>query len=264
MKVFISADLEGISGVVKLPLPGEKESDFDKRLAMELFTADVNAAVRGAADSGADRITVLDNHGGCMNFLPDRLHPAAEYIEGPGRPCWITGLDAGFDAMLLVGHHAMAGTPEAVLSHSFSSRDFHCYYFNGQKMGEIGVHALIASHYDIPVIFQSGDRASCMEAKQLLGDIEVVEVKKALSRTCASIIAPGAARKLILDGVKRALARVSDFEPLRVDFPAEVKIEFNDPLKADEYEKGGWTRIDGRTVVKTARSGLEAVAWPAI
>lgn len=262
MKIFISADLEGISGVVKLPSSGEREPGFDERAVMELFTAEVNAAVAGAAEAGADGITVLDNHGSCMNFLADMLHPAAEYIEGPGRPFWIAGLDSGFDAMALVGHHAMAGTPEAVLSHSFSTKDFYGYYFNGVKMGEIGVHAVIASHYGIPVIFQSGDRAACMEAKQLLGDIELVEVKKALSRTCASIMAPAAARKLIMDGVKRAVSRLSDFKPLQVEFPAEVKIEFNDPLKADEYERGGWKRIDGRTVLKIAGNGLDAVAWP--
>lgn len=200
MKVHIAADMEGISGIVNAFQTGVREGNrAEYERGRKLLTQDVNAAVEGASLAGADEIIVLDHHSSGYNFIAEDLHPKGSCITGAPRPCWIPMLDESFDAFVLVGYHAMWGTYPAVLEHTQSSTSWRNYYINGEKYGEIGQAAAIAGHFGVPVIFQSGDRASCEEAKGLLGEIETAGVKEAITRTCARILPPGTARKLIAE-----------------------------------------------------------------
>jgi len=243
-------DLEGISGVLTWEQTGRDKKDAEYEKARHLLTQDVNAAIEGALSAGANEVLVTDGHGGGYNFILEELHPEAEYITGPGRvhPC--SGLDESFDGVMLIGYHAMAGTKCAILDHTQSSKTWFNYYLNGIKTGEIGQGAVIAGHFNVPVIFVSGDKAACREAKKFLGDVETAAVKEAFSRTSARILPPVKARQLIKEGAANAVKRIKDkdFKPYIIKPPIEVKIEFQTTDVADSYEKSGWKRIDGRTV----------------
>ncbi|MFH0796168.1 MAG: M55 family metallopeptidase [Candidatus Omnitrophota bacterium] len=258
MKVYISTDMEGISGVVTWQQTGRDEGgpeEYEK--ARHLLTFDVNAAVEGALAAGAKEIVVMDGHSSGYNFIIEELHPGAQYITGPVRTQILPGLDETFTAMLLVGFHAMAGARNAVLDHTQSSTTWYNYYLNNIKMGEIGQEAVIGGHFGVPVVFVSGDRATCEEARELLGDIEVSIVKEGLTRNCAKILPPVKAREAIASGVSKALKRVSEFKPYVIKPPIEVRLETQNTDVADGYQRAGWKRSDSRTVVKIAKSALE-------
>ena len=257
MKVYISTDLEGISGVLTFQQTGRDENGQEYEKARHLLTRDVNAAVDGAISGGAEEVVVIDGHGGGFNFIIEELDPRASYIMGPGRVNICPGLDESFDAVLLVGFHAMAGTKGGILDHTQSSTTWSNYYVNGIKMGEIGQEAIIAGHFNIPVIFVSGDKATCEEAKQLLGNIETVAVKEGFTRNCAKILSPKKTKELIKEGVARAIKRIKDFKPYIIKPPLEIKIELQNTDVADRYERMEWKRIDGRTVLKVVDSALK-------
>lgn len=258
MKIYIAVDMEGISGIVNSLQTGVREGkSAGYERGRKLLTEDVNAAVEGASAGGAKEITVLDHHASGFNLIAGDLTPGAEYITGNPRPTWMPMLDKTFDAVFLVGYHAMAGTSPAILEHTQSSVNWRNFYINGEKYGEIGQAAAIAGHYSVPVVFQSGDRASCEESKALLGNIETAVVKEALSRTCAKILSPARARELIKEKAEKAVERIPEFKPLKLNFPAEIKIEFQKTDTAEAYVKNGWELTADRTAVKTAQNALE-------
>src|SRR5947209_19678042 len=168
-----------------------------------LFTGEVNAAVRGAKAGGATEIVVLDCHGagGGWSFRslsPDQLEPGGEYVLGHPWARYTAPLEAGCDAVLLVGAHAMAGTPNGVLSHTVSSEAWYNAWINDTLVGESGIAAAVCGCWDVPAVFVSGDEATCREVTALLGDeVTTAPVKKGLSRFSARNMAPKDACSLI-------------------------------------------------------------------
>jgi D-amino peptidase len=158
---------------------------------------------------------------------------------------------------MLVGYHAMSGTPRAVLDHTQSSTAWRRYFLNGIEMGEIGQMAAIAGHFNVPVVCVTGDLAATMEAKAFLGDIETVAVKEGRWRTAAICLAPVKARELIRAGVKRALGKIGTIKPYKIEIPAEIKLECATTDVADAYERDGAERLDAFTVRRTAMSALD-------
>lgn len=247
MKVFISTDLEGVSGVVNTQeqcSPGGRYYEEARRL----LTAEVNAAVEGLLEAGAQEIVVLDGHAGGLYF-PD-LHPEAKAIIGNPLPVHC-GVDQSYDAYVLIGRHAMAGTYSGVLDHTQSSATIVNYWLNGKLIGEIGTGAALAGQFGVPTILVTGDEAATQEAQALLGDVEVVAVKKGLSRGAALCLAPAKARQLIREAAARALQRLSDFKPFVIPPPYELKIEFMNSTRALEatIRSQSVERIDARTIV---------------
>ena len=237
MKVFIETDLEGISGVSTAAMVAESD-----RYALERLMADTDAAVRGAFDAGAERVFVLDGHGGGRNFLPGLLDPRAEQ----------SGIEKVKEADLcfLVGMHAMAGTQNAFLDHTQSSVSWHHCRINGRRYGECGQLAAYAGAYGVPVGMVSGDIAACAEARGMLGNIETAAVKWADGRNRAICIPEEAAEELIYGAAFRAVGRVDEFRPLRVSVPAVVEVEFNRCDYADDAmgRNASAERVDGFTV----------------
>ncbi|NIA06433.1 MAG: aminopeptidase [Actinobacteria bacterium] len=259
MKIYIITDLEGISGILTWEQAGVPEKGSAYHDACRLLTKEVNAAVEGCLAGGAKTIVVLDGHMGGLNFIMDELHAGAEYITGPGRIADLPGLDNSFDAVILIGFHAMAGTKGAILDHTQMSTRWLNYYVNGRKMGEIGQQAVQAGHFAVPVVFVSGDLAATREARELLGDIKTVAVKEGYSRTAARCLPPVRARELIREGVKESLATIDKVNPYVITPPLEITLECQNTDVADAYEISGCARIDGRTVSKTVDSALEIV-----
>ena len=250
MKIYISSDLEGISGVVNFDQNGRDSKGGEYERARRLLTYEVNAVVEACKEAGVETVVAMDGHGSGFNFVVDELHPEGEYVLGGNRKKSFDGMTDDFDGIILLGYHGMAGTVNAIMDHTQSSKTWYNYWVNGITMGEIGQHAILAGHKKIPVILVTGDTATCKEAKELLPHVETVAVKEGYSRTCAKIIPPVTAREMIKKGVKKALKRIKSMKAYEVKFPVKARIEFQTTDVADGYERNGWNRINGTTVEK--------------
>ena len=256
MKVYISTDLEGISGVTMWEQTREPDTAAYQH-ARHLLTCDVNAAVAGCLDAGATEVLVLDGHGLPFNFIPDELHPGATYVVGPGRGAHSI-VDSSFDAAMLVGYHAMAGTPNAVLAHTQSSKAGCRYWYNGRESGEIAQCASVLGHHGIPVVMVTGDDATCAEAHEFLGNAVVtVCVKKGTGITSCVMTPPQRAWQMIREGAAEALRRIGQCTPFKLDTPITARLQYGTKEIADKARCTLSTRIDGRTFERTMDSQLE-------
>jgi len=217
LKVFISVDMEGITGVVNGEDVSRGGKDYD--YFRQTMTREANAAIEGALAAGATEIIVRDSHGTALNLLPEMLNRNSKLLrdwsEGP--MYMMESIDESFDAAIFIGYHARAGTTNGVLDHT-SSGNVTDVSINGISMPETGYNALMAGYHDVPVVFVAGDKAVCDQAKELLGTVETVAVKEGIGAAALNLH-PEVAREQIRAGVERALRNLDDYEPYKLKAP---------------------------------------------
>lgn len=225
-KIYIATDLEGMSGVYRFEQTSDRNSPH-YRAAVDYMMGDIAAAVRGFRDAGADEIVVLDAHGGGNNFNPALLAPGARYVTSIRSAATVLWpLDASFAGLVLLGYHAMWGTPDGVLFHTQSSTSERRFWYNGVESGEIVQHAAIAGHQGVPVIMVTGDEATCREARRFLGKAPVtVATKQGFSREGAILKPFEETRAAIYEGAKEAFARIGQCRPFRLKLPIRAKCQ---------------------------------------
>ena len=169
LKVYVSADMEGIWGVVHGDQTSAESPEYGP--ACHWMTDDVNAVIAGLFEAGATEVVVNDAHGSQRNIIPDALDPRASLISGSPKPLsMMQGIDGTFQACLFIGYHAKAGTEAAILDHTISGSVVYAIRVNGQEMPELGLNGAIAGDFDVPVVMVSGDTTLCGQAKSILGD----------------------------------------------------------------------------------------------
>lgn len=253
MKIYMFTDLEGISGIDDIEM---LNSDSPRHgFSIARLMADVNAAVDGAYDGGAAHVTVLDGHGGGGNFDLSLLDKRALLdTRDNGRLL----LDESYSGCMCIGYHAMAGTINGFLDHTQDSRKWFNYMVNGRRTGELGQCAMMAAHYNVPVLMVSGDEAACTEARQFLGDIECAAVKRGAGRNHAELTALEEASSRIRTAACRAMSLAGKAKLFKPILPMELKLELYRSDYCDELaNKPGVERIDARTVRKVADSYLD-------
>jgi D-amino peptidase len=257
VRVHIISDIEGVAGIVRWDQTSGDQALYHE--GRRLYTEEINAAVRGAKKGGATEIVVMDCHGAGGDYmfnslLPDLLEPDCEYVVQSEWTEYTAFLEEGCDAALFVGMHAKAGTPDGVLSHTVSGQGWRDLQFNGVSVGETGINAALCGHWSCPVLMVTGDRATCNEARTLLGDaLTTVEVKVGLGRFSARSKTAQAARELIEDAAKRALKDMKAVPPYRPGSPCEIKIEFTFVDRLVEYRnRRGVEQLDDLTLVSRA------------
>jgi D-amino peptidase len=261
MKILIAADMEGITGVTNWDQVDPHHSEYPR--FRRLMTSDVNAAVRGVCDSGVDEILVTDGHERGGNILLEDLDPCAHLICGDYSPlAMVQGIDQGVNGVILVGYHARAGSQNAILDHTWSSRRIANLWLNDILVGEYGLNGAVAGHFNAPVLMLTGDQTTCAQATELLGDIETVVVKTALSRMAAVCLPPQVTEELIQKAASKAVKRLQAGEapkPFVVQSPVRVTIDFNSSEQADQAALlPGSKRLDGRRLVFSADDMLAA------
>ena len=235
MKILISVDMEGITGVVANDQVSSQGKDYDR--ARLWMTYETNAAIRGALAGGATEVIVNDSHASMRNILLDELHSEAQLILGSGKPLsMMQGLDETVDAVFFIGYHAKRGTANGILDHTYSGRDIIRYLVNGQELGETGQNALIAGTLGIPVVLVTGDTTVVREAEELLGDIETVAVKDGVARQAARTLSLKKAHSLIESAAQRAVQRVGQIKPFTLSNPYTLEIELTSTGGADMAE----------------------------
>ncbi|TLS38534.1 M55 family metallopeptidase [Pseudalkalibacillus caeni] len=231
MKIFISADIEGISGVatnVQL-----KKNDEYQRFR-KLMTQEVNAVIEGAFNGGATEVVVADGHGNMSNIFIEDLDERARLVSGNNRVmCQLQGLDETFDAIMFVGHHGReAGSERTTISHTLAGIAVGEMKINGKVVGETEMNTIVAGGFDVPAIFISGDDAYVDEVKETLPDVEAAVVKYGVDRFAAELISPKQARKEIVEKAEAAVRRIKEFTPYKVDGPITFEIEFKGSQQA--------------------------------
>lgn len=206
MKIYISADMEGVGTVVhREDVDCDSPSSHHFATARTQFTAEVNAAATAAFDAGAADVVVNDAHGSMRNLLPHLLDPRVRLIRGPVKPgLMMAGLDSSFAAALLIGYHSRSGQP-GVLSHTLSGANLYELRLDGEAIGEIGLSALLAAEHRVPVAFVSGDRDACAEAIGAIPGVATFATKDALDRIAAVCLSPEHCQDGIAAGVADAL-----------------------------------------------------------
>ena len=225
MKIYISADMEGVVGVVTGEQLGPQGFEYNR--AREFMTAEVGAAIEAAFQAGATEIVVSDSHGNGQNLLIEKLPKAVTVVRSWPRPLMMMqGIDETFDGAIFIGYHTGTSNSAGVRAHTISSARLADVRLNGTSMPEAGINAAIAGHFNVPVIMVSGDDAVVKETTALLGDIEGAVVKWAYGFHSARTLTPEAAYELIREKVKRAIARVKDFKPYRLKAPVQLDVRF--------------------------------------
>jgi D-amino peptidase len=232
-KVYISADMEGIWGIVHGNQTSSDSPEYG--LARKWMADDVNAVVAGLFEAGAQEVVVNDSHGSMRNIIADALDPRASLISGTPKPLsMMQGIDGTFDACVFVGYHARAGTAPAVLDHTISGGTVHAIRVNGQEMPELGLNAAIAGYFNVPVIMLSGDTETCAQAKSILGDALItVSVKEAQGRYAARNFPVDEARRRLREGAKEALQKKSQVAVYRLKAPFKFELEVNTSAQAE-------------------------------
>ncbi len=208
LRVFISVDMEGISGAVNWEEMRRNDMDYD--YFRNVMTREASAAVAGAYDGGATYVVVRDSHGSARNILPEELDKRALLLRdwSGGYKAMMEGIDATFDAVVFIGYHDKAGTPNGIMAHTMSSARIEDVSINGVSLPEAGINALIAGTYDVPVAFLAGDQAICDRAEKMFPGITTVSTKQGIG-TAELGKHPTLARREIRAGVAKALKNYS-------------------------------------------------------
>jgi D-amino peptidase len=247
MKIYISADIEGITGVTHWDETLKNKTDY--REFQEQMTAEVLAASTGALKAGAKEIYIKDAHDTGRNLiaakLPEQVKLIREWSQHPY--CMMQELDDSFDAVLMVGYHSAAALQTSPLAHTLTDK-YSSIKVNGKPASEFLINAYTAGLVGIPVVFVSGDKGICDEALAFNERIWTVSVQEGIGSSTVSIH-PHVAIKKIEDGVEAALSK--DLSRLKIKLPVgfKIKIEFRDHVSA--YRASfypGVTRLANKTI----------------
>ncbi|MBT8397930.1 MAG: M55 family metallopeptidase [Gemmatimonadetes bacterium] len=217
LKVFVSVDMEGIAGVVVSEECSASGPDYG--YFRRIMSHEANSAVLGAFDAGATEVVVRDSHGSARNILPDLIDPRAKLLrDWSGSPMgMMEGIDESFDAVVFIGYHARAGTADAIIDHTMTGNVMNLA-INGQSLPEAGVNALIAGHFDVPVVFVAGDQGIVDQVLDLFGSIGTFATKQGIGASSLGLH-PETAQKAVRAGVADAVRNRDRFEPFTMTRP---------------------------------------------
>jgi len=225
LKIYISADMEGVVGVVTADQLGPQGFEYGR--FREFMTEEVRAATEAAFEAGATDVVISDSHGNGENLLIEKLPRNVTVVRSWPRPLMMMeGIDDTFDGAIFIGYHASTTNPAGVRAHTISSARLADVRLNGTSMPEAGINAAIAGQFGVPIIMISGDDVIVKEATDLLGNIEGAVVKSAISFHAAKTMTPEAAYTLIREKTKKAIGRIREFKPYKMKTPVTLDVRF--------------------------------------
>jgi D-amino peptidase len=262
MKILISADMEGVTGVTAPEdvHPGTPSYERFRRL----FMHDVNAAIAGAFEGGATEVVVNEGHNRMRNLFIEDLDARAQLISGGHKPLiMMEGIDRGVDLAFFIGYHAPFGEP-GVLSHMFLGKGVFDIKLNGETCSEGRMNAMLAGTFGVPVGLVTGDDVACVDATRYIPGVRTVAVKEAIDRYVAICLPPERTEPLIRGAAAEACRDASAFRPLVADPPYRWEMTLTNPSLAGRAAMvPGVERVDARTVTWSSddfRASVDAFA----
>ena len=252
LSIFISVDMEGIAGITTLRQTVRGTDDYP--WAREIMTHEANAAIAGAFDAAAGKVIVSDSHGDMGNLLPHELDQRADLVQGSPKVPYsmMTGIEEDVDCAIFVGYHAGAGTPDAILAHTYTGfiADLRV---NGDPWNETHLNAALAGTFGVPVGFVAGDRACCDQAKARLPWIKTVAVKEGFGDRVGRSMSPTKAQEAIRGMVRDVVKNTERLEVWRPDGPYTLELDLANTAVTDLCALApGTDRTGSRTVSFTS------------
>ena len=251
--VFMITDAEGVAGVCRQDQTDPKDSEM-----RQLLTGEINAAVQGFLEGGAEEVIVWDGHDGSQTLSALTIEPRARLIIGGLGPTML--MERGFAAVAFIGQHARANRRGGIMAHSYSSLGIQNMFMNGKPVGEIETRAALAGWFQVPVIFLSGDQAAADDLRAIVPDAEMAVVKEGLSNYSCITLSADAARRLIRERARASMAKIGKIRPYRLEGPVTFQIEHTSrhALGVDAGTRPGVEIIDARTTRYTGKDFLQA------
>lgn len=239
--VFVVTDAEGVAGVCR-----QDQTDPKNQEMRQLLTGEINAAVDGFFKGGATEVVVWDGHDGSETLSALTIDPRAKLLIGHPGP---TGtFERHYSAMAFVGQHARANTLGGIMAHSYSSLGIQTILMNGKPVGEIETRAALAGWFGIPVIFLSGDATAARDLHAIVPNAETAVVKEGLANYTCITLSAKAAQALIRDKAQRAMNKIADIRPYKVEGPVTFQIEYTSRNALTVKARDGADVIDARTI----------------
>ncbi len=259
LKVYISADMEGITGVASADQLSP--ASFEYAQARQWMTGEVLAAIQGAREAGATEFVVSDSHGNGESLLLDKFPsdiPITIVRSFPRPLGMMEGIDSSFAAVIFIGYHAATTSTTGVRAHTMSSALLTRIALNGTPQSEAGINAAIAAQFGVPVVMITGDDAIVSETKQRLGNLEGVVVKRAVGFHSTATVTPEVGQARIRQQAKTAVMRRAEMKPYAMTRPISVEVSFKNyrPVELLGYLPNV-QRIDAHTVRFTGRDMVE-------
>ncbi|MHB1500946.1 MAG: M55 family metallopeptidase [Candidatus Dormibacteria bacterium] len=253
MKVYISCDMEGVAGIVDWQQCGPgPEFEVGRRLLL----AEVNAAIDGAIEAGAGHFLVNDSHGAMRNLPPDEIHGRAEYLSGRYKPLYMMeGMDQTFDAIFFIGYHGSVDGPASTLSHTYNPAAVLAAAIDGTMVGESGINALVAAHFQVPIAMVSGDQHTAAQTKALCPGVSAAVVKHSLTRLAARNLHPERAREVIKDAARSSLEGLASMAAPRFSAGTMLRLRMRNADLAELATAVRDVRRTGDTEVVVAGAG---------
>lgn len=246
MKLYLSVDMEGITGIPDYTFVDSSQHNYER--ARKIMTEETNHVLHTAYENDVSHVLVNDSHSKMNNLLIDEIHPEATLITGNVKPySMVQGLDDSFEGAIFIGYHARAAQ-RGVLSHSmtFGVRNF---YINDVPVGELGFNAYVAGYYEVPVLLVAGDDCAAREAEELIPNVVTASVKKTISRSSVESLTPKKAGELLREQTEQAIHNRTKIEPLvppkrptlRIEFMNFGQAEWANLMPGTEMEPGSTT-----------------------
>lgn len=233
MKIYISADIEGVCGSTHWDEADDKKADYAE--FQKQMTSEVAAACKGAMAAGAKEIIVQDAHGTGRNIIAKELPDRVKLIRGwSGHPnAMVQELDKSFDALLFIGYHSRAGSSGNPLAHTMRGSYVDYLKINEHYASEFLLHGLLAATINVPVAFLAGDDELCKHVKNINRNITTVAVKNGIGDSTISLH-PKTAIEKIWQGVESALK--GDLTKCMLPIYDEYKIELRFKKHQQAYD----------------------------
>ena len=233
MKIFISADIEGTTGIAHWNETNKKQADY--HYFQEQMTREVSDACTGAIADGAREIWIKDAHGSGRNIDPSKLPENIKLIRGwSGHPyMMVQELDETFDALMYTGYHSYGSSNTNPLSHTMNSSMVDYVKLNDIYCSEFLLHSYVAAYLGVPVVFLSGDKGLCEHVKSVNENIVTVAVNEGVGDSTISM-QPDVAIRLISEGVEKALK--GDLEKCKINLPDKFHLEIRYNHHVDAFK----------------------------
>jgi D-amino peptidase len=258
MKILISADMEGATGVT-WPADCEPGTEPWQR-CRQMFTSDVNAAVAGFFDGGADEVLINEAHSTMRNLLLEELDQRATMLTGRHKDLsMVEGIQHGdVDGVAFVGYHAAAGA-EGVLAHTYLANSITSVRVNGVPASEGLLNSLVAAEYGVPVILITGDDRTCQDAAGYARAAAAVAVKDCVSRYAAVCRPPAVTAAAIREAAAHAAGLAGRTDPVATaGLDVQVEVDAAQLALAAAIVPGVH-RIGDRAVQYSASSAYEMI-----
>lgn len=233
MRLFISADIEGVAGVVSRDQAGPE--GFEYAAARQLMTNEVLAVVRGAQAAGVTECVVCDSHGNGLSILADRMPPGTWLVRSWPRPLlMMQGIEVGdYVGAMLIGYHAGAADSAGTMAHTMSSRSIRSVKLNGREADEAFISAATAGQFGVPLLMISGDDVFIEKNGPALGPVEQVVTKRSLGMFSGMSPSPDTVCDALEAAASRAVEARQKAPLVKHDGPIEVELTLVDRLAVE-------------------------------